>query len=161
MTGCSETAGKLANAETFRDVFQKYCWDVHDIGDIRIAPFHTLAHSTGASWEQTHEWHMEQNREFARISTMMMETEYRVIASEADETDVIHWWDEITAEGHEGIVIKPETFRAWNNNKMIQPAIKVRGRGNICTSSMGWTTWHPRICPDFVNAKHPKKNATP
>lgn len=126
-----ETAGKLANAETFRDVFQKYCWDVEDIGDIRIAPFHTLAHSTGAFWEQTHEWHMEQNREFARISTMMMETEYRVIASEADETDVIRWWDEITAEGHEGIVIKPETFRAWNNNKIIQPAIKVRGRAYL------------------------------
>ncbi|WP_339287098.1 polynucleotide kinase-phosphatase [Paenibacillus sp. FSL R5-0486] len=126
-----ETVGKLANAETFRDVFQKYCWDVEDIGDIRIAPFHTLAHSTGAFWEQTHEWHMEQNREFARISTMMMETEYRVIASEADEADVILWWNEITAEGHEGIVIKPETFRAWNNNKMIQPAIKVRGRAYL------------------------------
>ena len=126
-----ETAGKLANAETFRDVFQKYCWDVDDIGDIRIAPFHTLAHSTGAFWEQTHEWHMEQNREFARMSTLMMETEYRVIASEADEADVIRWWDEITAEGHEGIVIKPETFRAWNNNKMIQPAIKVRGRAYL------------------------------
>jgi len=126
-----ETAGKLVNAETFRDVFQKYCWDVHDIGDIRIAPFHTLAHSTGAFWEKTHEWHMEQNREFARMSTLMMETEYRVIASDADEADVIRWWDEITAEGHEGIVIKPETFRAWNNNKMIQPAIKVRGRAYL------------------------------
>ncbi|WP_339312488.1 polynucleotide kinase-phosphatase [Paenibacillus sp. FSL k6-2145] len=126
-----ETAGKLANAETFRDVFQKYCWDVDDIGDIRIAPFHTLAHSTGAFWEQTHEWHMEQNREFAWMSTLMMETEYRMIASEADEADVIRWWDEITAEGHEGIVIKPETFRAWNNNKMIQPAIKVRGRAYL------------------------------
>ncbi|WP_339168808.1 polynucleotide kinase-phosphatase [Paenibacillus sp. FSL R5-0341] len=126
-----ETAGKLANAETFRDVFQKYCWDVEDIGDIRIAPFHTLAHSKGAFWEQTHEWHMEQNREFARMSTLMMETEYRVIASEADEADVIRWWDEITAEGHEGIVIKPETFRAWNNNKIIQPAIKVRGRAYL------------------------------
>lgn len=122
---------KLANARTFRDVFQKYCWDVEDIGDIRIAPFHTLAHSTGAFWDQTHEWHMEQNREFSRMSTMMMETEYRVIAGRADEDEVIRWWDEITAEGHEGIVIKPETFRAWNGNKMIQPAIKVRGRAYL------------------------------
>jgi hypothetical protein len=126
-----DTERKLANARTFRDVFQKYCWDVEDIGDIRIAPFHTLAHSTGAFWDQTHEWHMEQNREFARMSTMMMETEYRVITSRADEEEVIRWWDEITAEGHEGIVIKPETFRAWNANKMIQPAIKVRGRAYL------------------------------
>ncbi|MDK8191428.1 polynucleotide kinase-phosphatase [Paenibacillus sp. UMB7766-LJ446] len=126
-----DTERKLANARTFRDVFQKYCWDVKNIGDIRIAPFHTLAHSTGAFWDQTHEWHMEQNREFARMSTMMMETEYRVITSSADEEEVIRWWDEITAEGHEGIVIKPETFRVWNANKMIQPAIKVRGRAYL------------------------------
>ncbi|MCG7377676.1 polynucleotide kinase-phosphatase [Paenibacillus sp. ACRSA] len=126
-----ETELKFANAQTFRDVFQYYCWDVNDIGDIRIAPFHTLAHSTGTFWEQTHEWHMQQNREFARISPLMMETEYRVITDETDEAAIIRWWDEMTAEGHEGIVIKPETFRTWNGNKMIQPAIKVRGRAYL------------------------------
>lgn len=126
-----ETEVKLGNATTFRDVFQNYCWDVKGLGDIRIAPFHTLAHSTGTFWDQTHEWHMEQNREFARMSSFMMETEYRVITSEADEAEVITWWDEMTAAGHEGIVIKPETFRTWNGNKMIQPAIKVRGRAYL------------------------------
>ncbi|CAI6081727.1 Bis(5'-nucleosyl)-tetraphosphatase, symmetrical [Paenibacillus sp. JJ-100] len=126
-----ETEVKLANARTFRDVFQYYCWDVKDIGDIRIAPFHILAHSTGTFWEQTHEWHMEKSRELAQISGLMMETEYRVIADETDEEDIIRWWEEITAEGHEGIVIKPETFRSWNGNKMIQPALKVRGRAYL------------------------------
>lgn len=126
-----ETEVKLENARTFRDVFQYYCWDVNDIDDIRIAPFHTLAHSTGTFWEQTHEWHMKQNRELAQISELMMETEYRVITDEADEQEIIRWWEEITAEGHEGIVIKPETFRSWNGNKMIQPALKVRGRAYL------------------------------
>lgn len=126
-----ETKVKLANAQTFRDVFQYYCWDVQDIADIRIAPFHTLAHSTGTFWERTHEWHMLQNRELAQLSSLMMETEYRIIADETDEEEVIRWWEEMTAEGHEGIVIKPETFRSWNGNKMMQPALKVRGRAYL------------------------------
>jgi hypothetical protein len=34
----------------------------------------------------------------------------------------------MTEEGHEGIVIKPETFITSNGRALIQPAIKVRGR---------------------------------
>ncbi len=34
----------------------------------------------------------------------------------------------MTEDGHEGIVIKPERFLMKNRDKMIQPAIKVRGR---------------------------------
>ncbi|MBU5353501.1 polynucleotide kinase-phosphatase [Paenibacillus barcinonensis] len=126
-----ETEVKLENARTFRDVFQYYCWDVNDIGDISIAPFHTLAHSTGTFWEKTHEWHMEQNRELAQMCALIIETEYRVIADEADDEEIIRWWEDITAEGHEGIVIKPETFRSWKGGRMIQPAMKVRGRAYL------------------------------
>jgi hypothetical protein len=41
---------------------------------------------------------------------------------------VIAWWKEMTEEGHEGIVIKPESYVARNGGKLLQPAIKVRGR---------------------------------
>lgn len=34
----------------------------------------------------------------------------------------------MTAVGHEGIVIKPQPFIPQNNGKLLQPAIKVRGR---------------------------------
>ncbi|MNC55363.1 hypothetical protein D3C75_1048900 [compost metagenome] len=57
-----------------------------------------------------------------------METEYRTITSQADEADVIRWWEELTEDGHEGIVIKPETFIARSGKGLIQPALKVRGR---------------------------------
>lgn len=69
---------------------------------------------------------MEQNRELAGLSSLFMETEYRVITDEASEEEVIRWWNEMTEDGHEGIVIKPERFLMKNRDKMIQPAIKVR-----------------------------------
>ncbi|MGW8957420.1 polynucleotide kinase-phosphatase [Paenibacillus sp. NPDC055715] len=123
-----EMERKYANAVMFQEAFQKYCWDVDGLDEIRIAPFHTLAHSEKAFFDQSHVWHMEQNRELAGMSSLFMETEYRVITDEASEEEVIRWWSEMTEDGHEGIVIKPERFLMKNRDKLIQPAIKVRGR---------------------------------
>lgn len=53
---------KLENAYTFKEVFQKYCWEIEDINSIQIAPFHVLAHSNETFFEQPHTWHMEMNR---------------------------------------------------------------------------------------------------
>lgn len=124
----SEYEEKLESAEAFKDVFQKYCWEAETIDDIQIAPFHVLAHSGQTLLDRSHVWHMERNREFAELSPLCIETEYRIITDEASEADVISWWEAITEQGDEGIVIKPETFTARNKGKLIQPAIKVRGR---------------------------------
>ncbi|MFE4893780.1 polynucleotide kinase-phosphatase [Peribacillus butanolivorans] len=119
---------KLENAYTFKEVFQKYCWEIEDINSIQIAPFHVLAHSNETFFDQPHTWHMEMNREFATRSSLFVETEYKLITSEASEEEVIKWWQDITSEGHEGIVIKPEFYISRNKGKLLQPAIKVRGR---------------------------------
>ncbi len=119
---------KLENAITFKEVFQKYCWDIEDVSQIQIAPFHVLAHSNKTFFDQSHTWHMEMNREFAKHSSLFVETEYKVIHTQASEEEVIKWWEEMTNEGHEGIVIKPESFISRNKGKLLQPAIKVRGR---------------------------------
>ncbi|MGG3626128.1 metallophosphoesterase [Bacillus gobiensis] len=124
----AEYEQKLTNANTFKEVFQKYCWDVEDVGQIQIAPFYVLAHSNQTFFDHTHTWHMEMNREFASYSNLFVETEYMVINDEASEAEAIKWWEEITSEGHEGIVIKPDSFIARNKGKLLQPAIKVRGR---------------------------------
>lgn len=68
------------------------------------------------------------NREFAKHSTLFVETESKIIHDEASENEVIQWWEDMTREGHEGIVIKPEYFIAKNQGSLLQPAIKVRGR---------------------------------
>lgn len=123
-----EYKDKLANAHVFKEVFQKYCWEINEIDEIQIAPFHLLAHSNETFFHKPHTWHMEKNKEFASMDNLFIETEYMVIEDEASEKEVINWWNTITKDGHEGIVIKPEPFIAKSKGKLVQPAIKVRGR---------------------------------
>ncbi|MFJ8458399.1 polynucleotide kinase-phosphatase [Lysinibacillus xylanilyticus] len=123
-----EYKGLLENAQRFSTVFQNYCWDVQDTSAIQIAPFHVLAHSSETFFHKPHTWHMEMNRLFAKNSALFIETEFKVITDEASEQEAITWWEEMTAAGHEGIVIKPETFVTNYQGKLLQPAIKVRGR---------------------------------
>jgi len=120
---------KLKRAEVFREVFQAYCWDTHGIEGIKIAPFHVIAHSDRTYFNQSHLWHMEQNRDLAGLSDLFLETEFRVVSDEVSEDEAIRWWQKITEDGQEGFVVKPETYSARNEKgRLIQPAIKVRGR---------------------------------
>lgn len=124
-----EYQGKLENAQVFREVFQKYCWDTRGVEGIKIAPFHVLAHQGRTYFDQAHLWHMEQNRELSQLSNLFIETEYKVVTDERTEKEAILWWEDMTENGHEGFVVKPETFIARNEKGwLVQPAIKVRGR---------------------------------
>lgn len=119
---------KLAHTEIFEQVYQKYCWEIHGLNEIQIAPFHILAHSNKTFFDQSHEWHMGMNEQLSERSSLFVRTEYKIIDSDASAADVISWWEKITADGHEGIVIKPDLFISKEKGKLIQPAIKVRGQ---------------------------------
>ncbi|WHY89051.1 polynucleotide kinase-phosphatase [Neobacillus novalis] len=123
-----ETDEKITNATVFNEVYQKYCWETEGLDGIQIAPFHTLAHSTETFFTQPHTWHMEKNKEFSGLSDLFVETEYRVVDDEESLNAAIQWWEEMTEDGHEGFVVKPEMYVARHKGKLLQPAIKVRGR---------------------------------
>lgn len=123
-----EYAHKLKNAARFDAVYQNYCWPTNDLQGIQIAPFHILAHSQTTHFDKPHTWHMEMNRLLAENSTLFLATEYRLIETEEQEQEVITWWQDMTELGHEGIVIKPLHFIEKRKGKLLQPAIKVRGR---------------------------------
>jgi polynucleotide kinase-phosphatase len=124
-----EASKRLQNALTFKEVFEKYCWNTNGLQGIQIAPFHLLAHSQETFFNMPHSWHMELNKEFSTLSDLFIETEYRIVSDEESKKEAIRWWVEMTEEGHEGFVVKPETFISKNNKgKLLQPAIKVRGR---------------------------------
>lgn len=42
--------------------------------------------------------------------------------------EVVAWWEDLTAGGGEGMVVKPRDFIARGAKGLIQPALKVRGR---------------------------------
>lgn len=127
-TWLAEYGEKLTNAQVFKEVFQKYCWEINEIDQIQIAPFHVLAHSNETFFDKPHTWHMEMNKEFSLMDNLFVETEFMVIDDTASEEEVIKWWEDITSDGHEGIVIKPVIFISKYKGRLIQPAIKVRGR---------------------------------
>ncbi|WP_430131360.1 polynucleotide kinase-phosphatase [Neobacillus pocheonensis] len=123
-----EVDEKISNAVVFNEVYQKYYWETEGLEGIQIAPFHTLSHSTETFFNKPHTWHMGKNKEFSELSSLFIETEYRVVTDEDSMNAAIQWWEEMTEDGHEGFVVKPESFVARNKGKLLQPAIKVRGR---------------------------------
>ncbi|MGE6258149.1 polynucleotide kinase-phosphatase [Heyndrickxia sporothermodurans] len=148
---------KLNNALRFKQIFQNYCWDINGIEQIQIAPFHVLlAHSNETFFDKPHTWHMEMNREFSKLSNLFVETEYKVIHNDKSEEEVIKWWESMTSEGHEGIVIKPEYFISKHNEKLLQPAIKVRGQKYL-SIIYGMDYLHPENLKRLKNRNSAKK----
>ncbi len=57
-------------------------------------------------------------------------TRWRLVelGDEASCAEAVRWWEELTANGGEGIVVKPRNFVARGVKGLLQPALKVRGR---------------------------------
>lgn len=115
----------------YRDAYREYCWTVESIDDYRIAPFHILAVEGQVFDKKTHVWHMEQIRKYITgRDAIFMETPY-ITVDTTDEEQVkagVKWWLSLTSEGGEGMVVKPEVYTAVKDGKILQPAVKCRGR---------------------------------
>ena len=61
---------------------------------------------------------------------LLLATPYKIVdlADEASQQEGIAWWEELTAAGGEGTVVKPLQFVAKNRRGLVQPAVKCRGQ---------------------------------
>ncbi|AMB48391.1 polynucleotide kinase-phosphatase [Methylobacterium sp. AMS5] len=125
-----KTAGRLASAEAYASVVRRYAWPVTSIDDLKIAPFHLLASEKQVHSDKPHSWHMGQLVRLAEADPLFKATRVLPIDldSEADVERGIRWWLDLTAEGSEGMVVKPGAFLARGRRGVTQPAIKCRGR---------------------------------
>jgi protein phosphatase len=108
--------------------YRGYCWPVNTIDDLEIAPFHLLASEGAVHVDRDHVWHMET---LARSSTdLVSATPWKevVLGDDESENAGIAWWNELTAGGGEGMVVKPLSWLARGARGLVQPAIKCRGR---------------------------------
>ena len=113
------------------DAYREYCWTVKSIDDFRIAPFHILVCKGKVFSEEAHVWHMETIRKYITGSDLVyMATPYICVDTEDPESvqKGVDWWLSLTSEGGEGMVVKPEFYTAINNGKLLQPAVKCRGK---------------------------------
>ena len=108
--------------------YRRYCWTVESVADLKLAPFHLLATEGHVHADQPHDWHMQT---LARLAGgIIIATPFHVIdvTNPTSEAEGTAWWEELTARGGEGMVVKPLEFIARGRRGLVQPAVKCRGR---------------------------------
>ncbi|MBA3824663.1 MAG: polynucleotide kinase-phosphatase [Ktedonobacterales bacterium] len=110
--------------------YRRYNWEVAGLDGLRVAPFHLLATEGHVNTDHDHLWHLAELARLAEADDLFLATRHQSVAvhdtaSCAAATD---WWQSLTEAGGEGMVVKPLTFTARQGRKLLQPAVKCRGR---------------------------------
>jgi protein phosphatase len=111
--------------------YRQYCWPVHSLADLKLAPFHLLGSEGALHTAKDHIWHMETLAGICRADAeLLLATPFQVVdlTNPDDQAKGIQWWEELTARGGEGMVVKPLEFVSKGRKGLAQPAVKVRGR---------------------------------
>jgi protein phosphatase len=120
-----EAVGKYVEA------YRRYCWPVAGVADLRFAPFHLLASEGTTYLDRDHLWQVTTLAELVPAGApVLMATPHRVVETgdPAAVVDACRWWEEATAAGSEGMVVKPLEWVVHGRKGLVQPAVKVRGR---------------------------------
>jgi protein phosphatase len=121
---------RQAQAGLFRDAYRRYCWPVHSVDDLRLAPFQVLAAEGAVHALRPHAWHLEvlgrlcdrDPATFRRTATVTVQ-----LGDERSEAAAEAWWLELTTGGGEGMVVKPAAVVHRSPRGLVQPGIKCRG----------------------------------
>jgi len=122
---------RLEHVDRYIDAYRRYVWPVRGVDDLRLAPFHLLAAESGVFVDRDHAWHLDRaDALVAADPDWFTRTDRRVVdVTDAEsEAAAAGWWEDLTAAGGEGIVVKPMTFVARGRKGVVQPGIKCRGR---------------------------------
>ena len=112
------TRARLANAEAFTAAYLRYCWATDGLAGVRVAPFQLLASEGAVYHERPHLWHLAlADRLAAELAgaagaagAELIATTRRVEVETGDPASVAaatRWWEDLTAAGGEGMVVKP------------------------------------------------------
>jgi protein phosphatase len=117
--------------QQFTDAYREYCWEVSSLDDYKLAPFHLLATEGKVYCDQNHLWHMQTLAKICRADEkLLLETPYQLVDLNDPDSLAkgVHWWEELTGQGGEGMMVKPFDFIATGQKGLLQPAVKCRGR---------------------------------
>ena len=111
------TRARLANAEAFTAAYLRYCWATDGLAGVRVAPFQLLASEGAVYHERPHLWHLGLADRLAAAAgaagaagAELIATTRRVEVETGDPASVAaatRWWEDLTAAGGEGMVVKP------------------------------------------------------
>ena len=100
------------------------------VDDLRLAPFHLMATEGCCHVDRDHGWHRDALAPpVAACGGLVIATDDVVVdlADAAAEQAATAWWEQLTAAGGEGMVVKPWAFIAQGTRGLMQPAVKCRG----------------------------------
>lgn len=118
-------------ADAFVTAYRGYCWPVNSIEDLEIAPFHVLASEGRVHVDRDHVWHMQTIARLCEADPELMSATPNLLVTLGDDDSEragIAWWEQLTASGGEGMVVKPLSWLARSKRGLVQPAVKCRGR---------------------------------
>lgn len=127
----TRTRERAGDVRRYVTAYRQYVRRVSGLPDLRVAPFHLLAGEGQVYSDRDHLWHLGTLAKLAQAAPdLFLATEHRLVnfndpASQAAATE---WWLDLTAEGGEGMVVKPRDFIRRGPKGLVQPALKVRGR---------------------------------
>ncbi len=117
-------------ANRYRAAYRQYCWPVNSLADLKLAPFHLLATEGQVHSNKSHDWHLQQIAQFAQADAELLFATQHKIMDVTDATSCAagtRWWEELTAAGGEGMVVKSLDFVHRGPKGFAQPAVKCRG----------------------------------
>lgn len=118
-------------AQRFVDAYGRYCWPTQNLDDLRLAPFHVLASERNVGLAREHRWHLDLIARLAAADPALIRMTRHCFVDLSDEASItaaVTWWEQLTAEGGEGMVLKPASGLARGARGLLQPAVKCRGR---------------------------------
>ena len=125
------TRARAANAEAFSVAYRRYCWPTEGLDGVRIAPFQLLATDGATYSDRPHSWHLDLADRLASADPGLIARTGRIFADSTDPASIAaatEWWEELTASGGEGMVVKPAANLVRGRRGLVQPGLKVRGR---------------------------------
>ncbi|MGH9075687.1 MAG: polynucleotide kinase-phosphatase, partial [Acidimicrobiales bacterium] len=121
---------RQAMSAGFVEAYRRYCWPVDSADDLRLAPFQVLAGEGCVHALRDHLWHLEllgrlcqaEPKTFRATATITVD-----LGDPASESTAVSWWEELTSQGGEGMVVKPVQVVHRGPKGLAQPGIKCRG----------------------------------
>jgi protein phosphatase len=125
------TRARERNAAAFTGAYRRYCWPTDGLAGVRIAPFQLLATDAAAHHGRPHAWHLDLADRLAEADPGLVAPTRRITVDTTDPASAAagtDWWTGLTADGGEGMVVKPSGNLTRGRRGLVQPGLKVRGR---------------------------------
>ena len=127
----ARTRSRTANADAFTAAYRRYCWETDGLDGVRLAPFQLLATEGAAHQAKAHSWHLDVADRLVAANPGLFAATSRLFVDTTDPAATaagVAWWEELTAAGGEGMVVKPAANLTRGSKGLVQPGLKVRGR---------------------------------